>query len=338
MVQSILCTGGLGYIGSHTVVSLANNGYDEIVIIDNCSNSNDSVYTNLKLLVPEECTLYFYLVDLCDRESLRNVFMSHSIDVVMHFAALKSVGDSCQKPIKYYENNIISTMNLLHVMNETNCKNMVYSSSATIYKHMEGPLKEDALNGPSNPYGHTKQMTEQILQDVVSSDNTWNIICLRYFNPVGCHKSGLIRDQPIGVPSNLFPYISQVLSGTLKELTIHGNDYDTPDGTCLRDYVHVEDIAMGHISALRYIESRGTRSGICDFFNLGSGECYSVLDVVKAFEQMMNGIIVPCVIGTRRTGDVSSVRADVTKANSVLKWYPTNSLDDAISSILIKKV
>ena len=334
--MSVLCTGGLGYIGSHTVVALAESGYGNIIIVDNCSNSNYNVYFKLKSLVPKECKLFIYLVDLCDMQSLVNVFETHTIDVVIHFAALKSVGDSCRQPINYYENNLIGTLNLLRIMKETNCKTMVYSSSATVYTPMNEPVHEDVSTNPSNPYGRTKLMVEQILHDVVEADSTWRIVSLRYFNPVGCHPSGVISDRPTGVPSNLFPYISQLLSGELKQLTVHGNDYDTPDGTCLRDYVHVQDIAMGHVAAINYIQSVDTVTGLCEFINLGSGKCYSVTEVISMFETI-TGKKISYNIGNRRKGDIAFMCADITKANHLLNWYPRMTLYDAVSSVINKK-
>ena len=336
-MDTILCTGGLGYIGSHTLTVLAKT-FTTIIVVDNGSNASFSICDRIRTIIPPSCTLLCYNVDLRNRSAIDEVFQKHHhINTVVHFAALKSVDQSCTSPLLYYDNNINGTLNLLHAMRSNGCKNLVFSSSATVYQPNKTTLTETSPMGPTNPYGQTKAMVEQILQDVVRSDPAWKIVCLRYFNPVGSHESGLIGDRPNGIPSNLFPYIQQVMSGSLDRLTVHGDDYDTPDGTCIRDYVHVKDVAEGHVCALQYMKHT-QRSGTFDVFNLGSGRGHSVSEVISAV-QRVTGKAVPFLVGHRRSGDVASSVADIDKARRVLQWQPQFSIDDAIqTSIAAREV
>ncbi|MBO8157762.1 MAG: UDP-glucose 4-epimerase GalE [Bacillaceae bacterium] len=319
--MSILITGGLGYIGSHTSVEMLNSGYD-IVIIDNLLNSKYKVNNRIKELTDRNFPLYIF--DLRDRKKLREVFKKHNIEAVIHFAGLKAVGESVQKPLEYYQNNILSTIVLCEVMGEYQVKNFVFSSSATVYGVPElVPIKEDFSLQATNPYGRTKLMIEEILEDLYISDPCWSIALLRYFNPIGAHPSGRIGEDPNGIPNNLMPYITQVAIGKLPELQVFGNDYPTKDGTGVRDYIHVVDLAKGHVKALEKIL---TSTGL-ETYNLGTGKGYSVLELIATFEKV-SGIKIPYVITERRSGDVAEVYADPSKAREQLNWEAEKGIED----------
>lgn len=312
--MTILVTGGAGYIGSHTVIELINNGYD-VVVLDNFSNSSPKSIERVEEILGRKINLYN--ADIRDRESIKKVFESEKIDAVIHFAGLKAVGESVQKPLEYYENNIGGTLNLVDVMRESGVKNIIFSSSATVYGDPAFvPITEECPKGQcTNPYGWTKSMLEQILMDVQHANPDWNVILLRYFNPIGAHKSGLIGENPNGIPNNLMPYVTQVAVGKLKELGVFGNDYDTPDGTGVRDYIHVVDLAEGHVAALKKIKDN---CGL-EIYNLGTGTGYSVLDMVKNFEEA-SGVKIPYVIKERRPGDIATCFASAQKAKDELGW------------------
>ena len=322
--MKILVTGGTGYIGSHTAVELLNNNY-EVVIIDNLYNSKRDVVDKIEKITGK--SVVFYEGDVCDKTLLKRIFEGHKIDAVIHFAGYKAVGESVQKPIMYYRNNIDSTLSLCEVMKEYNVRNIVFSSSATVYGTPKSlPIKETAEVGhATNPYGETKIINERILSDLYYSDNSWNIALLRYFNPIGAHKSGLIGESPNDIPNNLMPYIVKVATHELKELSIFGNDYDTIDGTGVRDYIHVVDLAKGHIKAVEWVINN---NGI-DTFNLGTGNGYSVLELVEAFKKY-NNVDVPYKIVGRREGDVASCYADVSKAKDVLNWTAEYGIEDMV--------
>lgn len=308
----ILVAGGAGYIGSHVCVELLQAG-EEVVIIDNFSNSKRDALKRLEMIVQRPIALVD--ADIRDRVVLRDIFQRYAIDAVIHLAGYKAVGESVKKPLLYYHNNLDCTLSLCEAMQEAGCHNLIFSSSATVYAQGSPmPLKEDAPTGCTNPYGWTKYMSEQILRDL-GVDNTWSIILLRYFNPIGAHASGLIGEDPNGIPNNLMPYISKVAAGILPELHVYGNDYDTPDGTGVRDYIHVVDLAVGHVDALRYAR----RNKGVEAINLGTGKGYSVLEVVEAF-QAASGQNVPYVIDARRPGDVATVYASAQKAKTLLDW------------------
>lgn len=319
--MKILVTGGTGYIGSHTAVELLNSGY-EIVIIDNFSNSKSDVLDKIKLITNKD--FKFYEGDVCNKDLLRKIFNENKIDAVIHFAGYKAVGESVKKPIMYYRNNIDSTLSLIEVMNEFNCKKIVFSSSATVYGNPTTlPIKEDFPLSTTNPYGSTKLMIENILRDLYISDNDWSIALLRYFNPIGAHVSGLIGEDPKGIPNNLMPYIVKVANKELNELSIFGNDYDTPDGTGVRDYIHVVDLAKGHIKAIeKILKDKGI-----DAYNLGTGIGYSVLDLVTTFERV-NNIKVPYKITDRRPGDIASCYADSSYALEKLNWKAEKGIEE----------
>lgn len=317
----ILVTGGAGYIGSHTCVELLSKGHD-IVIVDNFSNSKPEVLNRIKEITGKE--FRFYKADILDKEGLNKIFQENDINAVIHFAGLKAVGESVKIPIKYYYNNITGTLVLCEVMEKHNVKRMVFSSSATVYGKPESvPIKEDFPLNPANPYGRTKLMIEEILKDIYASDNDWSIALLRYFNPIGAHESGKIGEDPNGVPNNLMPYITQVAIGKREKLNIFGNDYDTHDGTGVRDYIHVVDLAKGHLKALEKIM---VSEGI-DSYNLGTGTGYSVLDVVCAFEKV-TGIKIPYQVTDRRPGDIDKCYADPAKAYNELGWKAEKNLED----------
>ena len=319
--MSILVTGGTGYIGSHTVVELINKGYD-VVIVDNLSNSKYEVTNRIKTITNKDVN--FYQIDVCDKASLKEVFKRHSIDAVIHFAGLKAVGESTIMPMKYYENNIMSTLSLIEVMKEFNCKNLIFSSSATVYGPQDVmPIKEDASLSATNPYGRTKLFIEYILKDLYSADKNWNIALLRYFNPVGAHPSGLIGEDPNGIPNNLCPYITQVAVGKLPFLKVFGNDYDTIDGTGVRDYIHVIDLAIGHLCAIEKLKSN---PGLV-IYNLGTGKGYSVLEMVEAFEKA-TGKEIKYKIVDRRAGDIGTCYADATKAYNEMNFKTLKTIDD----------
>lgn len=321
--MSILVTGGAGFIGSHTAVELLNAGRD-IVIIDNFSNSKPEVLDKIREITGKD--FKFYEVDYLNRKELEKVFEENKIEAVLNFAGYKAVGESVKKPLEYYENNISGALVLLETMRKYNVKKFIFSSSATVYGEPERiPLTEDCkIGGTTNPYGTTKLFIEQILQDLYKSDNTWDIAILRYFNPVGAHESGLIGEEPQGIPNNLMPYIVRVASGELEQLSIFGNDYNTPDGTGVRDYIHVVDLAKGHIKALEKLEKE--QEGLY-IYNLGTGHGVSVLDMVKGFEKA-TGKEVPYKIAPRRPGDIAICYADPTKAKEELGWSAEKNIDD----------
>ncbi len=312
--MSILVTGGAGFIGSHTVVELQNAGYD-VVVVDNLSNSNEKSLERVRAITGKPAT--FYKADILDREALNEIFAKEDITACIHFAGLKAVGESVAKPWEYYQNNIAGTLVLVDVMRQHGCKNIIFSSSATIYGDPAIiPITEECPKGIcTNPYGWTKSMLEQVLSDIQKADPEWNVILLRYFNPIGAHKSGTIGENPNGIPNNLMPYITQVAVGKRAELGVFGNDYDTHDGTGVRDYIHVVDLAIGHLKALQKIE-QNPGLGI---YNLGTGTGYSVLDVVKNFEAA-TGVKVPYAIKERRPGDIAACYADPSKAKAELGW------------------
>lgn len=321
--MSILITGGTGYIGSHTAVELLNNN-EEIIVLDNFCNSSPEVVDKIKSITKRD--FKFYEADILDEEKLEEIFKNNKIESVIHFAGLKAVGESVQKPLEYYYNNISGTLNLLKVMKKYNCKNIVFSSSATVYGERETPryIEEMGRGKTTNPYGTTKAMIEKILEDVYASDNEWKIYILRYFNPVGAHESHLIGDNPNGIPNNLMPYIQKVAVGELKELSVFGDDYNTPDGTGIRDYIHVVDLAKGHIKALEKLNKE--KNGVY-VYNLGSGIGHSVLEMVKTFEKV-NNVKVPYKIAPRRAGDLAEIYADPTKAEKELNWKTEKTLED----------
>ena len=320
--MTILITGGAGYIGSHTALELLNEGYD-VVVYDNLCNSSRESLRRVEELTGKQ--IRFYEGDVQDEKALTDMFKEQRIDAVIHCAALKAVGESVQKPLEYYQNNISGTLTLLKVMREVGVKNIVFSSSATVYGSPEEmPITEECPKGQcTNPYGWKKSMMEQIMSDVQKADASWNVILLRYFNPVGAHKSGRIGEDPKGIPNNLMPYISQVAVGKLEKLGVFGNDYDTPDGTGVRDYIHVVDLAIGHVKAINYIF---TDPGL-DVINLGTGQGYSVLDMVKAFSRAC-GKEIPYEIKPRREGDIAMCYADPSKAARVLGWKAERGLDE----------
>lgn len=312
--MSILVTGGAGYIGSHTVVELQNAGYD-VVVIDNLSNSNEKVLGRIEAITGKKVP--FYQVDIRDREGLEKVFSEEKIESCIHFAGLKAVGESVAKPWEYYENNIAGTLVLVDVMRKHGVKNIIFSSSATVYGDpAQIPITEECPKGQcTNPYGWTKSMLEQVLSDMQKADPEWNVVLLRYFNPIGAHKSGTMGEDPKGIPNNLMPYITQVAVGKRDHLNVFGNDYDTPDGTGVRDYIHVVDLALGHVAAVRKINEK---CGL-KIYNLGTGTGYSVLDIVKAFEKA-NGVKIPYEITPRRPGDIATCYSDPGKAYKELGW------------------
>ena len=312
--MSILVTGGVGFIGSHTVVELQNAGYD-VVVLDNLCNANPKVLDRIEAITGKKVP--FYQADIRDREALNEIFDKESIDSVIHFAGLKAVGESVQKPLEYYDNNISGTLVLVDVMRQHGCKNIIFSSSATVYGDPAFvPITEECPKGVcTNPYGWTKSMLEQILSDIQKADNEWNVVLLRYFNPIGAHKSGTIGENPNGIPNNLMPYITQVAVGKREELGVFGDDYDTPDGTGVRDYIHVVDLALGHVKALKKIEEK---AGL-KIYNLGTGCGYSVLDVVHNFEKASK-VKIPYSIKPRRAGDIATCYCDPGKAERELGW------------------
>ncbi len=319
--MKILVTGGCGYIGSHTCVELLNSDYD-VVVVDNLSNSKEDVIGKIESITGKK--VKFYKEDVCNYEALNSIFDNEKIDAVIHFAGFKAVGESVSKPLMYYRNNLDSTLTLLEVMGSHNCKRIVFSSSATVYgKPHKLPITEDFPLQTTNPYGSTKLMIEMILQDLYKSDNEWSIAILRYFNPIGAHKSGLIGENPNGIPNNLMPYIVKVANKELKELSIFGNDYDTKDGTGVRDYIHVVDLAKGHIKAIEKV----TRDQGIDTYNLGTGKGYSVLEIVNTFKKV-NNIDVPYKIVDRRPGDIDACYASTKKALEKLNWKAELEIDE----------
>lgn len=323
--MTILVTGGTGYIGSHTVVELINNKYD-VVIIDNLSNSKIDVVDKIEKITGIRPK--FYLGDVCDKDILNKIFEENEIDAVIHFAGYKAVGESVEKPLMYYRNNIDSTLSLCEVMKEHKCMNFVFSSSATVYGDPERlPLDEKCRLSTTNPYGTTKLFIEQILKDICISDKNFSVAVLRYFNPVGGHESGLLGENPNGIPNNLVPYIVKVACGELDHLTIFGNDYDTEDGTGVRDYIHVVDLAKGHVNAIEYV----TKNKGIDYFNLGTGRPYSVLELVNTFSKV-NDVKVKYEFGPRRSGDIASCYADCSYAMKKFGWKAEHGLDDMLKS------
>ena len=320
--MNVLVTGGAGYIGSHTCVELLNEGYG-VVVVDNLCNSNPESLNRVEELTGKK--VKFYEGDVRDEALLRKIFAENELHCVIHFAGLKAVGESVAMPWEYYDNNLNSTLVLTKVMKEVGMKNIIFSSSATVYTgDNEMPLRENSRTGHcTNPYGWTKYMTEQILSGMANADKEWGIVLLRYFNPIGAHESGRIGEDPRGIPNNLMPYITQVAVGRREKLSVFGNDYDTPDGTGVRDYIHVVDLARGHVAAVKYVlENKG-----CDVFNLGTGTGYSVLDMVNTFESA-NGVKVPYQITDRRPGDLAVCYADPAKSAEVLGWKATKNLTD----------
>lgn len=320
--MAILVTGGSGFIGSHTVVELLEAGR-EVVVIDNLSNSSPVALRRVEEITGKQ--VVFYQADIRDREALEEVFAKEKIDSCIHFAGLKAVGESVEKPWEYYDNNITGTLTLVDVMRKHNVKNIIFSSSSTVYGDPDSvPVTEESpLKKCTNPYGSTKFMLEQILTDIQTADPEWNVVLLRYFNPIGAHKSGRIGENPNGIPNNLMPYITQVAVGKRERLGVFGNDYDTPDGTGVRDYIHVVDLARGHVKALKKIEEK---AGLC-IYNLGTGQGYSVLDVVKNFEEA-SGVKIPYEILPRRAGDIATNYADASKAFRELGWKAEYTLKD----------
>ena len=322
--MNVLVTGGAGYIGSHTCIELLESGYG-VIVIDNLCNSNPKSLDRVKSLTGKE--VKFYEGDVRDEALLRKIFAENEIGCCIHFAGLKAVGESVAMPWKYYDNNLNSTLVLTKVMEDVGMKNIIFSSSATVYSGDNVmPLREDSKTGNcTNPYGWTKYMTEQILSGMATADKEWGIVLLRYFNPIGAHASGLIGEDPRGIPNNLMPYISQVAIGRREFLRVYGNDYDTPDGTGVRDYIHVVDLAKGHVAAVKYLEAHNG----CEVFNLGTGCGYSVLDMVNAF-QKVNGVPVPYKIVDRRPGDLAVCYAEPTKSAEVLGWKAQHGLEDMV--------
>ena len=320
--MKILVTGGVGYIGSHTVVELQNSGHD-VVIVDSLVNSNKKVLERIEQITHKP--VEFHCTDIRDKNALNNIAGKHKFDCCIHFAGLKAVNESLHIPLEYYDNNITGTLTLLDVLRNHNCKNIIFSSSATVYGTPKTvPITEDCPKSQcTNPYGQTKTMIEQILMDIQQADNEWNVVLLRYFNPIGAHKSGLIGEDPKGIPNNLMPYITQVAIGKLDKLNVFGDDYDTPDGTGVRDYIHVVDLADGHVKALEAIKNKCE----LEIYNLGTGTGYSVLDVVNAFEKA-NGVKIPYEIKPRRTGDVAVCYSDPTKALKELNWKAKFGIED----------
>ena len=319
--MSVLVTGGAGYIGSHTCIEMIQAGYD-VVVVDNLDNSSEEALHRVEKIVGR--MIKFYEKDVRDKDALRKIFSENEIESVIHFAGLKAVGESCRLPIKYYDNNLISTLYLLEVMEEFGVKRLVFSSSATVYGvATEMPLTEGMPLGAINPYGKTKYFIEEMLRDLYTADNGWSIALLRYFNPIGAHKSGTIGEDPRDIPNNLMPYISQVAVGRLEKLNVFGDDYDTVDGTGVRDYIHVVDLAAGHVKATDWVMAN---TG-CEPFNLGTGKGCSVLQLKDAFEKA-SGVTIPYVIAARRDGDLGTVYANAAKAKKVLGWEAHYDIDE----------
>ncbi len=326
--MSLLITGGTGYIGSHTVVELLQlaeeSSYQDIVIVDNLANSSVKVLERIKQITGK--TVSFVEADICDKAAMESLFTEYKIAAVIHFAGLKAVGESNEKPLAYYQNNVAGTLTLLEVMAKYGVKKLVFSSSATVYGNNTSPLDESMTTSATNPYGQTKLMVENILFDLAKSDEAWSIACLRYFNPIGAHQSGLIGENPNGIPNNLLPYVAQVAVGKLAQLQVFGDDYDTPDGTGVRDYIHVVDLAQGHVKALQNLDKI---SG-CKAINLGTGNGTSVLQIVETFEEI-SGQNIPYEIAKRRAGDLATVFANADLANDLLDWQAKLDLTDMIT-------
>ncbi len=324
--MKILVTGGAGYIGSHTCVELLNDGH-EVVVIDNFVNSSPESISRVEQITGKKVTLYEG--DIRDEKILSRIFKEHTIDFVIHFAGLKAVGESCEKPIEYYNNNLYGTLVLVETMRKHGCKKIVFSSSATVYGTPESlPLSEESkVGGTTNPYGTSKYFQEIMLKDIYASDQEWTVVLLRYFNPVGAHESGLIGEDPKGIPNNLTPFIAKVAIGELKEIGVFGDDYPTPDGTGVRDYIHVVDLAKGHVAAIDKIKESGVF-----VYNLGTGIGYSVLDVIHAFEKAC-GKKLPYAVKPRRAGDIAACYADASKAERELGWKAELGIDEMCSSL-----
>ena len=322
--MAILVTGGCGYIGSHTTLELLNKGYD-VVVVDNFSNSSFESLRRVQEITGKQ--VIFYEADIRDSAKMDEIFSAHKIEAVIHFAAFKAVGESCRMPLKYYENNISGTVSLLQVMEKHGVKKIIFSSSATVYGEPERlPLDENCRLSTTNPYGSTKLMMEMIMQDLYKADKEWNIILLRYFNPVGAHESGKIGEDPKGIPNNLMPFVAQVASGKLACINVFGNDYNTPDGTGVRDYIHVVDLALGHIAAIEQCQEAGVH-----IYNLGTGRGYSVLEMIKAFEKAC-GKTLPYKICPRRDGDIATCYAAPDKAKAELKWEAKFGIEEMCAS------
>ena len=323
-MATILVTGGCGYIGSHTTLELLNKGYD-VVVVDNFSNSSYESLNRVQWLTGKKVT--FYEADIRDSEKMETIFKLHTFDAVIHFAAFKAVGESVRLPLKYYDNNISGTVELLRIMDKYNVKKIIFSSSATVYGDPERlPVDEDCRLSTTNPYGSTKLMMEMIMQDLSKSDKDWNIVLLRYFNPVGAHESGLIGEDPKGIPNNLMPFVAQVASGKHECINVFGNDYDTPDGTGVRDYIHVVDLALGHIAAIENCNTSGVH-----IYNLGTGRGYSVMEMIKAFEKAC-GKTLPYKICPRRSGDIGTCYAAPDKAKRELCWEAKFGIEEMCAS------
>ena len=323
-MATILVTGGCGYIGSHTVLELLNKNYN-VVVVDNFSNSSPESLRRVQQITGK--TVTFYEADIRDAEAMNKIFDAHQFDAVIHFAAFKAVGESCKMPLKYYENNISGTVTLLQIMEKHNVKKIIFSSSATVYGDPERlPLDENCRLSTTNPYGSTKLMMEMIMQDLYKADDAWNVILLRYFNPVGAHESGLIGEDPKGIPNNLMPYVAQVASGKLACINVFGDDYNTPDGTGVRDYIHVVDLALGHIAAIEACNESGVH-----IYNLGTGRGYSVLEMIHAFEKAC-GKTLPYKVGPRRSGDIASCYAAPDKAKKELGWEAKFGIEEMCAS------
>lgn len=323
-MATILVTGGCGYIGSHTVLELLNKNYD-VVVVDNFSNSSFESLRRVQEITGKTAT--FYEADIRDQAAMEKIFSAHSFDAVIHFAAFKAVGESCKLPLKYYENNISGTISLLQIMEKYGVRKIIFSSSATVYGSPERlPLDENCRLSTTNPYGSTKLMMENIMRDVYKANNEWNIILLRYFNPVGAHESGLIGEDPKGIPNNLMPFVAQVASGKLPCINVFGNDYDTPDGTGVRDYIHVVDLALGHIAAIERCNETGVH-----VYNLGTGHGYSVMDMIRAFEKAC-GKTLPYKICPRRDGDIATCYACSDKAKAELGWEAKLGIEEMCAS------
>ncbi len=321
--MKVLVTGGLGFIGSHTVVELLDAGY-EVVVVDNLCNASEDVFDKIKEITGKDFKLYQN--DIRDFDALDKIFTEHKIDSVIHFAGLKAVGESVKMPLEYYDNNVGGTITLLEVMRKHNCKSIIFSSSACVYGLQDTPKYVETMKKqtPSSPYGKTKAMIEEILKDLYTSDNEWKVVLLRYFNPIGAHKSGLIGDNPNGIPNNLMPYVIKVAVGILPKLTIFGNDYETPDGTCIRDYIHVVDLAKGHLAALNKALKEDSLLGI---YNLGCGKGISVQEIVDSFERV-NNLKLNYEYGARREGDLPEYYADPARAYQELGWKAELNIDD----------
>ena len=323
MTGSILVTGGAGYIGSHACVALLAAGFD-VVVLDNLDNSHPAALERVQAIAGKP--LRFYHGDMRDKALLARLFRETAIAGVMHFAGLKAVGESCREPLRYYDNNIVGTLHLLEAMQQHNVRRLIFSSSATVYAPSEKmPIDETAPLGACNPYGQTKQMIEQMLMDLCAAD-AWQVALLRYFNPVGAHESGMIGEDPAGIPNNLLPYVAQVAAGLRTSLPVFGNDYPTADGTGVRDYIHVQDLVDGHLCALQKLFAQQEGSAFCRAYNLGTGNGYSVLDVVRAYEQV-SGKTVAYTVMPRRDGDVAACWADAARAKTELGWVATRNLD-----------